>query len=105
MQKARMLITTAKVLVFRLGDPKLLLVDTRPFSKYSRGHIPGAINTDLFQFHWIDTSSRGIREFERQSRLLLSNIGVKINQQIVFYDDVSGMSSSRGVWLLLYFSH
>lgn len=73
--------------------------------EHSRGHIPGAINIDLFQFHWIDTSKRGIKEFERQSRRLLSNIGVKGNQQVVFYDDISGMSSARGVWLLLYFSH
>jgi thiosulfate/3-mercaptopyruvate sulfurtransferase len=83
----------------------LLLVDTRPFTEYSIGHISGAINVDLFQFHWIDTSKRGIRDFEYQCRILLSNMGVKKSQQVVFYDDVSGMSSARGVWLLLYFSH
>jgi thiosulfate/3-mercaptopyruvate sulfurtransferase len=83
----------------------LLLVDTRPFAEYSGGHIQGAVNIDLFQFHWIDTSKPGIRDFERQSRILLSNMGVKKNQQVVFYDNVSGMSSARGVWLLLYFSH
>ena len=83
----------------------LLLVDTRPFTEYSMGHIPGAINVDLLQFHWIDTSKRGIRDFEHQCRILLSNIGVKKNQEVVFYDKVSGMSAARGVWLLLYFSH
>ena len=36
---------------------------------------------------------------------MLSNIGVKDEKLVVFYDDVSGMSSARGVWLLLYFSH
>jgi thiosulfate/3-mercaptopyruvate sulfurtransferase len=83
----------------------LLLVDTRPFSEYSMGHIQRAVNIDLFQFHWIDTSIRGIRDFEHQSRILLSTLGVKMNQLVVFYDNVSGMSSARGVWLLLYFSH
>ncbi len=83
----------------------LLLVDTRPFAEYSGGHIQGAVNIDLFQFHWIDTSKRGIRDFERQSRILFSNMGVKKNQQVVFYDNESGMSSARGVWLLFYFSH
>jgi thiosulfate/3-mercaptopyruvate sulfurtransferase len=82
-----------------------LIVDTRTFSDYQKGHIEGAVNLDLLQFHWIDTSKRGIRDFERQSRILLSNIGVKNNQQVIFYDNVSGMSSARGVWLLLYFSH
>lgn len=83
----------------------LLVVDTRPFIEYSSGHIPGAINIDLFQFHWLDTSEDGIAQFERQSRILLSSIGIKDNQRVVFYDQVSGMSSARGVWLLLYFSY
>src|SRR6476620_7425016 len=83
----------------------ILLVDTRPFGEYSQGHVKGAVNIDLFQFHWNDTSKRGIRDFEHQSRILLSNLGVKKSQEVVFYDNVSGMSSARGVWLLLYFSH
>ena len=46
-----------------------------------------------------------LRDFERQSRIMFSNMGVKKSQDVVFYDNVSGMSSARGVWLLLYFSH
>ena len=83
----------------------LLIVDTRPFSEYSMGHIKGAVNIDLFQFHWLDTSKVGIKQFVRQSRILLSNIGVRNEKSVVFYDNVSGMSAARGVWLLLYFSH
>jgi thiosulfate/3-mercaptopyruvate sulfurtransferase len=83
----------------------LLLVDTRPFTEYSMGHIQGAVNIDLFQFHWLDSSKDGIRQFVRQSRILLSNIGVRNEKSVVFYDNVSGMSAARGVWLLVYFSH
>ena len=83
----------------------LLLVDTRPFAEYSIGHIQGAVNIDLFQFHWLDTSKLGIKQFIRQSRILLSNIGISNEKSVVFYDNVSGMSSARGVWLLVYFSH
>ena len=83
----------------------LLIVDTRPFSEYSIGHIQGAVNIDLFQFHWLDTSKVGIKQFVRQSRILLSNIGVRNEKSVVFYDNISGMSAARGVWLLLYFSH
>jgi thiosulfate/3-mercaptopyruvate sulfurtransferase len=86
-------------------DSNLLLVDTRPFSDYADSHIPGAVNIDLMQFHWIDTSKQGIAQFNRQSRLLLSNIGVSRDKFVVFYDDISGTSAARGVWLLLYFSH
>ena len=70
----------------------LLLVDTRPFSEYSMGHIQGAINIDLFQFHWLDSSKVGIKQFVRQSRILLSNIGVRNEKLVVFYDNISGMS-------------
>jgi len=88
-----------------IGDRNVLIIDTRPFSSYAESHIPGAVNIDLMQFHWIDTSKSGIIQFNKQSRLLLSNIGVTKDKFVVFYDDISGMSASRGVWLLLYFSH
>lgn len=88
-----------------LENKNLLLVDTRSFSSYFESHIPGAVNIDLMQFHWIDTSKQGIAQFNKQAKLLLSNIGVSKDKLVVFYDDVSGMSAARGVWLLLYFSH
>jgi thiosulfate/3-mercaptopyruvate sulfurtransferase len=82
-----------------------VIVDTRSFLEYKNGHVPGAVNIDLFQLHWFDTTKRGITDFNRQTRLLLSNIGIKKNCMVVFYDNVSGMYAARGVWLLLYFSH
>ena len=82
-----------------------IIVDTRPFSEYKKGHIPGAINVDLFQLHWFDTTKRGINDFNRQTRLMLSNLGIKKESNVIFYDDISGISAARGVWLLLYFSH
>ena len=87
------------------NDNKVLVVDTRSFEEYLVGHVPTAVNIDLFQFHWTDTSKRGLADFERQSRILLSNIGVTNNHLVVIYDNLSGISAARGVWLLLYFSH
>jgi len=82
-----------------------IVVDTRSFLEYKKGHVPSAVNIDLFQLHWFDTSKRGIKDFNRQTRLLLSNIGIKKNSMVVFYDNLSGMFAARGVWLLLYFAH
>ena len=82
-----------------------IMIDTRSFSEYKNGHIPGAVNIDLFQLHWFDTSKRGIKDFNRQTRILLSNIGIQRESHVIFYDNVSGISAARGVWLLLYFSH
>ena len=88
-----------------LNDPNLILIDTRSYKEYSEGHIPGAVNLDLFAFHWIDTSIPGLEAFNAQSKQILSFVGVSNNKKIVFYDDVSGMLAARGVWLLMYFSH
>lgn len=99
------LVVSAEQLRGMLGRKNLLIVDTRPFTSYSVSHIPGAVNIDMMQFHWIDSSRKGISEFNRQMRILLSNIGVSKDTFVVFYDDVSGPSAARGVWLLLYFSH
>ena len=84
---------------------KTIIVDTRPLPEYLDGHIPGAINIDLMQFHWIDTSWIGIRQFNRQMNILFSNLGLTdIKKLSVFYDNISGPSASRGVWLSHYFS-
>ena len=88
-----------------LNDPNLILIDTRSYKEYSEGHIPGAVNLDLFAFHWIDTSILGIEAFNSQTKQILSFVGVSNDKKVVFYDDVSGMLAARGVWLLMYFSH
>jgi thiosulfate/3-mercaptopyruvate sulfurtransferase len=84
---------------------RLVIIDTRSIDEYLNGHIPSAINLDLMQFHWIDTSRNGIRQFNRQMRNLLSNMGIDGTKSVVFYDKISGPSAARGVWLLHYFSH
>ena len=89
----------------RNSRSQIIIIDARSFSEYKNGHIPGAVNIDLFQLHWFDTSKRGIKDFNRQTRILLSNIGIQRESEIIFYDGVSGISAARGVWLLLYFSH
>jgi len=99
------LVISVEQLHTKLGQSQLLIVDARPYARYAESHIPGAVNIDLMQFHWLDTSKGGIAQFNMQARILLSNIGITSDKFVVFYDDVSGPSAARGVWLLLYFSH
>jgi thiosulfate/3-mercaptopyruvate sulfurtransferase len=89
----------------RKSKNRSIIIDTRSFSEFKNGHIPGAINVDLFQLHWFDTSKKGIKDFNRQTRMLLSHIGIQTKSHVIFYDNVSGILAARGVWLLLYFSH
>jgi thiosulfate/3-mercaptopyruvate sulfurtransferase len=94
-----------KELAETLDDPNLLIIDARSFKEYSEGHIQGAVNLDLFAFHWFDTTSEGIESFNRQMQQLFSFVGITNEKKIIFYDEVSGMLAARGVWLLMYFSH
>ena len=88
-----------------LNDTDLVIVDTRSFKEYSEDHIPGAVNLDLFAFHWIDTTPEGIKNFNKQTETLFSFAGITNQKKIVFYDNVSGMLAARGVWMCMYFSH
>jgi len=90
-------------LMENLEEPNLIVIDSRSYKEYSEGHIPRAVNLDLFYYHWSDTSKEGIKAFENQMKNLLSFVGVRKDKTIVFYDEVSGMSAARGVWLLMYF--
>lgn len=83
----------------------LLVIDTRPFSDYIAGHIIGSFNLDLMNFHWLDTTKEGLLHFNRQMKILLNYLGIDSMKTVVFYDDISGSTASRGVWLLHYFSH
>ena len=88
-----------------LGDSNLVLVDTRSYKEYLTEHILGAVNLDLFYYHWFDTSKEGMKAFDTEMQKLLSYVGITREKKVVFYDEVSGMSAARGVWLLIYFSH
>jgi len=59
----------------------------------------------LFAFHWIDTTIDGMESFQKQTRQIFSFCGISKEKKIIFYDNHSGMLASRGVWLLLCFSH
>ncbi len=99
-----MLISTSELNSI-LNEPDIIIADTRSFKEYAEGHIPGAVNLDLFAFHWIDTTKQGIQNFNNQTQNLLSILGVTPEKKVVFYDSISGMLAARGVWMLLYFSH
>ena len=88
-----------------IDNPNLILIDTRSFQEYSKGHVTNAVSLDLFSFHWIDTSQDGISSFNEQFGKIFSRVGISAEKKVVFYDNVSGMLAARGVWLLEYFSH
>ena len=91
-----LVISTSKLQSLYLeNSDDLIVVDTRPYSDYAVGHLPNAVNMDLAQFHWINTSREGITQFNKQMKILISNIGVTKRKFVIFYDNTSGISSAR----------
>ena len=99
------MLITPQDLMKIIDKHNVIIVDCRSYKEYSEGHIPGAVNVDLFYYHWSDTTKDGIKAFEKQMKKLLSFVGVTKTKKIIFYDEVAGMSAARGLWLMMYFSH
>ena len=101
-----MLIDTADLdqLLYESPDD-VVVIDARSYTEYAAGHIRGAVNLDLFAFHWNDTTPDGMRGFDAQTVRLFSFVGASRARRIVVYDGQSGMLAARGVWMLLYMSH
>ena len=78
------MLISAEELNQHLNDDNILIIDARSHKDYSNAHIPGAVNLDLFAFHWIDTSEEGINSFNEQARRLLSFVGIDQNKKVIF---------------------
>lgn len=82
-----------------LGRKDVVFVDTRNYWKYATGHLPGAVNLELYAFHWIDTSPGGLEAYGRQMAMLFGAFGIDNEKTVVFYQNNSGYDAARGVWL------
>jgi thiosulfate/3-mercaptopyruvate sulfurtransferase len=83
-----------------LGSKDVVFVDTRNYWKYEKGHIPGAVNLELYGFHWVDTSPEGVKAFARMMAGLFGSFGISKEKDVIFYQNNSGYDAARGVWLL-----
>src|SRR5579883_1580947 len=60
----------------RLGQPGVVLVDTRPAADYWAGHLAGARHFDPFPFHHSGTGEAGMNEFRSQLAWIFSALGI-----------------------------
>lgn len=93
-----------------LGDPDLRVVHVAPNRRvYNRGHIPGAVYSDLHREIALRGTAPETGDAERewllptpdQTRAVLRRWGVAEGDRIVFYDDIGlNRQAIRGYWLL-----
>jgi thiosulfate/3-mercaptopyruvate sulfurtransferase len=89
-------------LTTHLSQPGVRVVDARPFEHYAAGHIPGALNSDLYALKLTSSSLEAIANFNSRVENELRRLGIQLGDQVIFYEDFSGTSAARGVWLLDY---
>ncbi len=83
-----------------LGKPGLRVVDTRPLPRYRMGHIPGAVSIDVNLIRMPNSTPGGVATFLEGARTELRRAGVRPGERVVFYEDFSGATAARGVWML-----
>lgn len=79
---------------------RVRVIDARPAGHYAMGHIPGAISLDTNLVRMNDSTPSGVAAFFARAALALRQAGVQPGERVVFYEDFSGTSPARGVWLL-----
>ena len=99
------LLTEPEELLGRLGHPELVVIDTRPGEEYAQGHLPGAVHWDLYGVSLHDTTEAPLHAFQWLIRRLLELRGVRLEQDVIFYDKDTGQRAARGYWLLTHLGH
>lgn len=99
------LVWDSAALASRLGNPGLKIIDVRVGEDYAMGHIPGALHFSVYGVNTFDTDDAPLKSFTRMWAFLLGLRGITINDTIVVYDEISGMSAARAFWFLEYLGH
>jgi thiosulfate/3-mercaptopyruvate sulfurtransferase len=77
-----------------------LVLDTRPAEQFAVGHLPSAVDLDLWGLSLIDTSEAPLRAFMWMIGHLFSLRGVTPDRPVVVYEEDSGMRAARAFWFL-----
>lgn len=93
-------IVTVEWLQQHIGEAGVRVIDVRPPDAYRAGHLPGALSTDLNALRLPDSSPETISRFGEALAVELRRIGIRPDERVIFYEDMSGALAPRGVWLL-----
>ncbi len=83
-----------------VGRKDVVFVDTRNYWKYAKGHVPGAVNLELYAFHWFDTSKEGLEVFAGEMARLFGAYGIDEQEAGRVLSEQQRIRRRRGVWLL-----
>jgi thiosulfate/3-mercaptopyruvate sulfurtransferase len=77
-------------------------LDARSRNAYSRAHIPGARNADLFHYFVPGTDAKNLKVFQNDLESNLGRLGLRGNERAIVYESRFGMRAARVAWMLEY---
>jgi thiosulfate/3-mercaptopyruvate sulfurtransferase len=85
--------------------PHPLLLDVRAAEDFAAGHLPEAVNLDLWGFSLPDTDAAPLQSFLWMIEHVLALRGVTMERPTVVYGETSDLRAARVFWFLEYFGH
>jgi thiosulfate/3-mercaptopyruvate sulfurtransferase len=79
---------------------EVIVVAVRPADRYAAGHIPGARAIDLYPMKILDSDPDLIAGWVESIQAAFRELGIRHGDRVVFYEDYSGTTAARGVWLM-----
>ena len=89
----------------RLVGAGLLIIDARPLVEYEAGHIPGARHLNTYDYLVERSDPAGLEGMHSYLARAFASAGVSGDEEVVLYDDTTGMRAARSVWFLEYLGH
>lgn len=94
------LVASVDWLAARAGDDDIVVVDVRPADQYAAGHIPNARSLDLYPMKILDSDPTAIASWVKSIEAAFGATGIRQGDRVVFYEDISGTTAARGVWIM-----
>jgi thiosulfate/3-mercaptopyruvate sulfurtransferase len=99
------LVIEPAMLLDRLADGKLIVLDLRPPERFAAGHVPGALSASYADFVAARPPAMGLLPDLHKLSEVLSELGVREDTPVVGYDDEGGGRASRVIWTLHALGH
>jgi thiosulfate/3-mercaptopyruvate sulfurtransferase len=87
-----------------LKNPDLVVLDARPAAAYQKGHLPGAVLINAWDY-LVDSSPGGQQAFHREIERIFGEAGIRPQDRVVIYDARLGTRGARAYWMLRYAGH
>lgn len=94
-------LVTAEWIEQHRNDSELVIVDARPEEEYAKGHIPGAIHLNTYDY-LVDSSQQGEKVFHEWLVQTFGAAGLGPTNTVIVYENKLGMRAARAFWMLWY---